>query len=108
MIRIPDLRNCDGTFKLRRGQHRGDRRLRQAGQSLTLLWALQDLKNYLKHDPTEKAIKRRGSYDLDRRTAERAHEMLKQLRIKRQQQYGDDYVETRITSVASLRKRLRG
>jgi hypothetical protein len=98
-----------GKFKLRRGQHKGDDRVRQAGQTISLLWALQDVKAILKSDPAEKEIKRQTrGYDLDWRAAEESHKLFEQRELKRKQEYGDDFVETPIPSIAWMRKLLHG
>jgi hypothetical protein len=98
----------DGRFKKKPGQHNGDRRFVQGIHAQQLSEWLKKLKDYLKHDPQEKTLKHLGHYDLNQRTAERAHQLLQERKLKRQQEYGDDYVDTPTPSVAALRKKLRG
>jgi hypothetical protein len=102
-----------GKFKYGRGQHRGSRRFEQGVDRDKLLDELKEVKEYLKRDPKEQALKREyrrlhKAYVLNDRTAEVKHGQLKQRELARQLKYGDDYVETRVPSVASLRKKLRG
>jgi hypothetical protein len=84
----------NGKFKLKRGEHRIDSpRFLQSARALFLLRWLKRLREYLKQDVAEKALKRLGHYDLNARTAERARELLQQRQRELQREYGDDFVE---------------
>jgi hypothetical protein len=102
------LRDVHDGRKKKPGQHKGDRRFVQGIRAQQISEWLKKLKDYLKHDPHEKTLKHQGHYDLNQRTAERAHQLLQERKVERQQEYGDDYVDTPTPSVAALRKKLRG
>src|SRR5262249_38607676 len=69
-----------GKFKRKPGQHISHRSLEQR-EGRHQLWAwLKRLKEAVKHDPEERALKRaqRGSYIINDRVGELAHELLQQ------------------------------
>ena len=98
-----------GKFKRRRGQHKSDSRLEQSVYAQDLLKWLKQIREVLKSHPAEKAEKRRqrGHYDLRRRVAEEAHEILQQRKLAWKQECGEDFVDYRVPSVASLMNRLK-
>jgi len=98
-----------GKFKRGRGEHKSQRRLEQGMRGQQLLRWLRQLKQELQRDPAERALKRalRGSYTINRRVAERAHELLQQHKLARMKEYGEDFVDYEVPSVAALMHRLK-
>jgi hypothetical protein len=108
------------------GEHKSGDRAIQRARAFELLHWLQQLKEEMKHDPDERALKRelRGSYNINRRVAERAHERMERRQRELVAKYGAGYMDAPITeaegmdpdpvplwrdipSVASLVKRLK-